>query len=79
MTWRLEGHDTFAREDYPLGAEDGLKPSYETYDEAVSDARERLAFLEKAQPSSSSGGQGAYGIQDQVYVIHPGGRRERVF
>jgi len=69
--WRLQGHDTFAREDYPLPGE------YETEVEAVAAARERLEHLEMTQPSSTSGGQD--GIQDRVYVIRPDGTRFRVW
>lgn len=84
MSWRLEGYDTFSGESYSLGTPltpdgetyDGLKPSYDTYEAALADARKRLASLERYQPSASSGGQG--GMQDHVYIIHPGGRRERV-
>jgi hypothetical protein len=86
MTFRLEGYDTFAGETYSLGTPlgpqgesyDGLKPSYETYGEALADARKRLASLERTQPAASSGGQGTFGIQDRVYIIHPGDQRERV-
>lgn len=84
MTYRLEGYDTFAGEDYPLGTIiteggstlDGLEPAYDSYEEALAGARKRLADLERTQPSGSSGGQA--GIQDQVRIVHPDGRRERV-
>ena len=78
-TWKLEGYDTFSSESYPLGAypgADNCKPSYDSYEAALADAWLRLAELERTQPSSSSGGQA--GIQDRVFIIHPGGRRERV-
>lgn len=85
MAWQLEGYDAFDGEPYPLGtaiglngdAHDGMKPSYETYEAAASDARKRLAGLERTQPAASSGGQDPHGIQDRVYIIHPDGRRER--
>jgi len=73
--WMLEGYDTFDGEWYPVGEEDG----YGTPQEALLDAQKRLADLERTQPTASSGGQGIYGIQDQVYLVHPDGRRERVF
>ena len=84
--WKLEGYDAFDGESYPLGniklanggTIDGLKPSYPTYEAARADALKRLAHLERTQPSASSGGQGPGGIQDRVYIVHPGGRRERV-
>jgi len=77
--WKLEGYDTFEGEEYPLGAESGLQESYATYEEALSDARSHLSVIERQQPTASSGGQEYEGIQDRVYVVHPGGRRERVF
>jgi len=78
--WRLEGYDTFSGEEYELGsAHDGLKPSYPTYGEALADAHRRLEYLERTQPSRSSGGQASGGIQDRVYIVHPDGRKERVF
>jgi hypothetical protein len=85
--WKLAGLDTFSGDDYPLGdvnvvdgrsTLDGMRPEYETYEEALADARQRLADLERTQPSASSGGQGFNGIQDRVYVVHPDGIRERV-
>lgn len=80
MSYRLEGYDTFEGEYYSLatpGFDDGLKPSYDTREEALEGARKRLADLEKTQPSASSGGQG--GLQDHVYIVHPDNRKERVF
>jgi hypothetical protein len=64
--WRLEGYDTFARESYPLEGE------YDSEAEAIAAADARLKELERAQPSSVSGGQG--GIQDRVYVVSPSGQ-----
>jgi hypothetical protein len=79
QVWRLEGYDTFSSESYPLGnlgRVDPYRPFYGSYEDALADARKRLAELEKTQPSSSSGGQG--GIQDQVRIVHPDGSRERI-
>jgi hypothetical protein len=82
------GLDTFSQEWYELGdvsvvdgrsTLDGMKPEYESYQDAVADACQRLSDLEKTQPTASSGGQASGGIQDRVYIIHPGGRRERVW
>jgi len=82
------GHDAFSDEWYELGdisvingrsTLDGMKPGYGTPQEALADAQRRLEDLERAQPSPSSGGQGPGGIQDHVYLVHPDGRRERVF
>jgi hypothetical protein len=69
--WKLQGHDTFSREDYPLPG------AYETEEAAVAAAHERLEHLEATQPSPTSGGQD--GIQDQVYVIRPDGTVFRVW
>lgn len=71
MVFKLEGYDTFEGESYPLEGE------YQTEQEAVNAARQRLKQLEIDQPSDSSGGQHG-GIQDRVYVIHPNGNRIRV-
>ena len=76
--WRLEGYDTFSDEEYPLGAYgvDDYKPSYGSYEDALADARRRLAELNRTQPNA--GGQAPSGIQDRVYIVHPDGRKERV-
>jgi hypothetical protein len=87
VSWRLEGYDTFSDEYYPLGdfmtvdgkSLDGMKPGYDTPQEALLDAQKRLDDLERTQPAASSGGQGLHGIQDRVYLVHPDGHRERVF
>ena len=61
--WQLEGLDQFDHGRYPLPGE------YESEEEAVQAARDRLAHLEQTQPTSSSGGQD--GIQDAVFIIRP--------
>ena len=66
-SWRLQGFDTFAGEWYPLAG------SYASRAEAEQAALQRLDELERSQPSAHSGGQGAGGIQDRVYVVAPGG------
>jgi hypothetical protein len=48
-----------------------------TYADAREFARAYLAELNDLQPDA--GGQGWGGIQDLVYVVHPDGRRERIF
>lgn len=70
--WRLEGYDTFEGSEYPLGGVYGTEAA------AVKAARDRLAELEKNQPSASSGGQSRAGIQDRVYVVRPDGSKFRV-
>lgn len=66
--WKLEGWDTFSREDYPLPGE------YDSEVEAREAAAARLIELEKTQPTASSGGQS--GIQDRVFIIDPSGQRK---
>lgn len=70
LVWRLQGHDAFDGEDYPL---DGTFADQAAAENA---ARARLAKLERTQPSASSGGQ--TGIQDQVFVVRPDGTRYRM-
>lgn len=72
--WKLEGYDTFEGGPdafYPLDGE------FATEAEARDAARARLAELEKTQPSATSGGQSQFGIQDQVFIVAPNGRRTR--
>jgi hypothetical protein len=73
VTWRLAGYDAFSCEDYPL------EGTYDDEPAALRAAGERLAYLERTQPSAHSGGQGITGIQDRVYVVCPDGTRYRVF
>ena len=68
--WKLQGHDTFSNEGYPLEGE------FDSESDAITAARVRLADLEITQPSVDSGGQN--GIQDQVQVIRPDGTVFRV-
>jgi len=70
--WKLQGYDTFEGGDayYPLDGEYGSEV------EAKEAARARLVELEKSQPRASSGGQHG-GIQDQVYIVSPNGKRRR--
>lgn len=85
--WKLAGYDAFASEYYKLGdfsvvdgrsTIDGMKPEYDTREEALADAYKRLDYLEETQPTATSGGQGDLGTQDRVFIIHPDGIRERV-
>lgn len=69
--WKLEGWDEFE------GAPYSLPGAFDTEEEAREAARKRLAYLEKNQPSRLSGGQGPFGIQDQVYIIRPDGTKYR--
>jgi hypothetical protein len=70
QVWKVEGKDGFDPEAdyYPLS-------EHPSPQQALTAALERLAELSRAQPGA--GGQD--GIQDRVYVVHPGGRRERIF
>ena len=68
--WKLEGYDTFSREDYPLPGE------YDTEDAAVTAAKKHLEYLERTQRTGARGGQGD--IQDQVYLVRPDGTKVRV-
>ncbi len=68
--WRLLGVDAFAGEDYTIEGE------YDTEAKAVAAAEQRLAELEKTQPSAESGGQN--GLQDRVYVVRPDGSCFRI-
>lgn len=69
--WKLVGFDTFANEFYSLDGE------YKTEKAVNEAAKKRLGLLEKSQPSESSGGQSAFGIQDRVFIETPDGRRYR--
>ena len=72
--WKLEGYDTFE------GGPDAyysLEGEYDSEVQAEEAARARLGHLEETQPSGSSGGQGFGGIQDQVYIVGPDGKRRR--
>ena len=64
--WWLQGYDTFSSEDYVLAI------NIDDAETAHFLARARLRELERSQPSIHSGGQGYFGIQDRVYVKHPG-------
>ena len=72
--WKIEGYDTF---------EGGTEAFYsfpgkwDTEKEAIEAAKKRLQELEISQPSSQSGGQGFYGIQDQVFIVRPDGTEYR--
>ena len=68
--WLLEGWDTFAGHSYPIPGR------YRSEAAAVRAARRQLKQLERLQPTATSGGQD--GIQDQVFVVAPDGKRYRV-
>jgi len=68
--FRLEGHDTFDNERYPIRGEHiGL-------DAALRAAKRRCRSVERRQPSASSGGPN--GIQDLTFIIHPNGALQEV-
>ncbi len=69
--WKLVGYDTFSSEFYALDGE------YKTEKAVNAAAEKRLKLLEERQPTASSGGQSAFGIQDQVFIETPDGRRYR--
>jgi len=71
MPWKIRGHDTF--EDAPYR----LEGKYGSQDAAEEGARSRLEYLEKNQPTESSGGQADDGIQDRVFVVRPDGTEYR--
>jgi hypothetical protein len=66
--WRLVGYDTFDGEAYFLSG-------YDSEDACRRAASERLAELEREQPSDISGGQD--GIQDWVFIVTPAGTYDR--
>jgi len=67
--WKLEGYDTFEGSSYSLDGE------YDSEGEAKKAARARLDEIEESQQSKTSGGQS--GIQDQVFIVEPGGNKRR--
>lgn len=70
--WKLVGFDTFSSEEYSLS-------EHKTQALAERAAAERMQELEKSQPSSQSGGQGIFGIQDRVFIQRPDGSRYQWF
>lgn len=70
--WRLVGWDTFSSEEYHIS-------EHKSQAEAETAAAERMQELERTQPSSSSGGQGLFGIQDRVHIERPDGSRYQWF
>jgi hypothetical protein len=66
--WKVVGWDTFAREEYSVAA-------HATEEEAVLAAKAHYADIQREQPVEQSGGQ--TGIQDQVYIVDPAGRRRQ--
>lgn len=70
--WKLVGYDTFSNEEYSL-------TEHKTQELAEAAAADRMQELERTQPSSQSGGQGLYGIQDRVYIERPDGSRYQWF
>jgi len=66
--WQLVGWDAFSNEQYSVSR-------HFTELECRAAAREYLRELERQQPSEDSGGQG--GLQDQVFIVGPGGVRYR--
>jgi hypothetical protein len=76
--WKLLGYDTFSNEWYTY-RDDKFKPlEFKSFNAAKEAARKKLTELEKSQPSTSSGGQGFFGIQDRVFIETPEGEQIRV-
>lgn len=75
--WKLIGYDTFEGEYYTLHDDKWRPLEFASLAKAKDAARVRLEELEVSQPSSSSGGQDQYGIQDRVYIETPEGDRIR--
>lgn len=76
--WTMDGFDSEAEPfhlDGRYAAQDGIQAEYETLEEAQQAASAYLKILDERQPAA--GGQ--QGIQDRVYVRHPGGALGRVF
>lgn len=69
--FKLVGYDTLSNEWY------GVK-EFRTEKAARDAGIKRLEELAISQPAASSGGQSAGGIQDQVYIEYPDGKRFRV-
>lgn len=65
--WRLEGWDTFSGHAYPIPGR------FRTRLQAEKAAQRALRDIERMQPGAQSGGRN--GVQDQVYIIDPDGRR----
>lgn len=76
-TWKLVGYDTFSNEEYNLSDSKGKSLTFPSLAKAQAAAKLRLKELERTQPSTSSGGQGGFGIQDRVYIETPEGDRVR--
>ena len=69
--WKLAGYDTFDGHFYKI------EGTYETEEDAIRAAQERIIELEELQPTEYSGGQPPFGIQDMVYVVRPDGSMYR--
>jgi hypothetical protein len=63
--WTPQGYDTFSREDYDLPGHCWTEVG------AQWAARRRLRYLQRTQPSASSGGQNELGIKDRVFIVRP--------
>jgi hypothetical protein len=63
--WTLRGEDVFSSEYYHLPGRHWTEAL------ARMAARRRLRYLERTQPSASSGGQKEPGIQDRVFIVRP--------
>ena len=76
--WKIEGYDTFeSKWDVESDAFYPLEGEWNEEKEAKQAAKEFLEKIERQQPSTNSGGQSAFGIQDHVYIVRPDGSRCR--
>jgi len=70
-SWGLAGYGTFDGHFYKI------EGTYETEEDAIQAAQDRLIELEYFQPTEYSGGPPPFGIQDAVYVVRPDGSMYR--
>lgn len=69
--WRIEGWDVFDAGNYKIEGE------YDTEEQALEAANLELFELEKVQPTKTSRGQSAMGVQDRIYIVRPDGSKYR--
>ena len=76
--WKIEGYDTFdCKWDVESDPFYPIEGEWNTEKEAIEAAKKFLYKIEWHQPSSRSGGQSTFGIQDHVYIVRPDGSKYR--